>query len=113
MYLSVPICICLLVCLRFRLSVCLSILLLSFLIFALNPIIGQELACTVDIEAAKTQSTDPKVFQNLEAAISEFMNSRKWTDDEFLDHEKISCSILINIDEGTFIELLQHLKMIF
>ncbi|MEZ5008240.1 MAG: DUF4835 family protein [Chitinophagales bacterium] len=76
-----------------------SILLLSFLIFALNPIIGQELACTVDIEAAKTQSTDPKVFQNLEAAITEFMNSRKWTDDEFLPHEKISCSILINIDQ--------------
>lgn len=74
-------------------------LLLVSLFLLLNTTNAQELACTVDIEFAKTQSTDPKIFENLEAAITEFMNSRKWTEDEFLDHEKISCSILINIDQ--------------
>lgn len=75
--------------------------LLSFVIVLClySSVFGQELNCTVDIEYAKTQTTDSKVFQNLEAAITEFMNNRKWTNDNFEDHEKISCSILINIDE--------------
>ncbi len=77
-----------------RILLCIIILSLT-----ITPVKSQELNCTVNIEYAKTQSTDAKVFQNLEAAISEFMNSKKWTPDTYLPHEKIDVSILINIDD--------------
>jgi hypothetical protein len=64
-----------------------------------NSLFAQELNCTVDIEFSKTQAADPKVFENLKTAITEFMNTRKWTNDVYELHEKIDCSILINIDQ--------------
>ena len=64
----------------------------------LLPLQAQELNCSVDIEYSKTQSTDPKVFETLKSSILEFMNSRKWTNDTYEEHEKIDCSILINIE---------------
>jgi len=60
---------------------------------------GQELNCSVDIEYSKTQSTDPKVFKTLQTSIAEFMSTRKWTNDVYEPHEKINCSIIINIEE--------------
>jgi len=72
---------------------------LALLLLLTNSVSAQELNCTVDIEFAKTQTTDPKVFENLKTAITEFMNSRKWTTDVYELHEKIDCSILINIDQ--------------
>ncbi len=67
------------------------------LIFTLQFSIGQELNCIVEIEHSKTQSTDPKVFETLKSSITEFLNNRKWTDDIYKPHEKIDCSIIINI----------------
>jgi hypothetical protein len=32
-------------------------------------------------------------------ALQQFMNGRKWTNDAYLPHEKINCSILININD--------------
>ncbi len=60
---------------------------------------AQELNCTVSINAPKNQSVDPIVFKNLEIALMEFMNGRKWTNDNFTDIEKIKCSITINITQ--------------
>jgi hypothetical protein len=77
-----------------RKSFCIAILMLL-----INFSYSQELNCTVDIEFSKTQTADPKVFENLKSAITEFMNSRKWTNDVYEIHEKIAVSILINIDQ--------------
>lgn len=60
---------------------------------------AQELKCTVEINVQKLQTTDPKVFQTLETAIFEFMNTRKWTNDAFSTQERIECSIFINVIE--------------
>lgn len=60
---------------------------------------AQELKCTVEIIAQKLQTTDVRVFQTLETAIFEFMNTRKWTSDVFKVEEKIECSIFINVTE--------------
>jgi hypothetical protein len=35
----------------------------------------------------------------MKTAIQQFLNSRKWTNDAFQTHEKINCSLLININE--------------
>lgn len=60
---------------------------------------AQELKCTVEIIAQKLQTTDVRVFQTLETAVFEFMNTRKWTNDVFKVEEKIECSIFINVTE--------------
>jgi hypothetical protein len=60
---------------------------------------AQELNCTVSINAPKNQNVDPQVFRNMEAFIREFLNGRKWTNDNFKDNERIRCNLIINITE--------------
>ncbi len=60
--------------------------------------LGQELNCRVSVAVTATNKTnDPKIYTSMETAIREFMNNRKWTEDNYKVHEKIECSILINI----------------
>lgn len=77
---------------RSFLAFCLSLCCIGF-------VRAQELNCTVMVNAPKNQNVDPQVFKNLEAAMMEFMNGRKWTSDNFKESEKIKCSITINITE--------------
>lgn len=60
---------------------------------------AQELNCNVSINAPKNQNVDPQVFKNLEVAIRDFLNGRKWTTDNFKDAERIKCNLIINIEE--------------
>lgn len=76
-----------------------KIIYIALLLFGFQQAQAQELNCTVDVEFARIQTADPKIFQSLESAIAEFMNNRKWTNESFLPHEKINVSILINITE--------------
>jgi len=43
------------------------------------------------------QGVDNSVFNTLQTSIFEFMNNRKWTNDNFTNIEKIDCNILINL----------------
>lgn len=61
---------------------------------------AQELDCSVRVEAIKAQTIEPRIFQTMQAAIFQFMNGRKWTNDKFAEQEKIKCSIIINITES-------------
>lgn len=60
---------------------------------------AQELNCTVKVmgDGIQGQGQDKEVFNNMERAVTEFMNSRKWTDDQFTPQEKINCNILLNL----------------
>jgi len=58
---------------------------------------AQELTCKVKVMHEKIQNTDAQVFTAMERAITEFMNSRKWSSDEFATFERIECNILINL----------------
>lgn len=60
---------------------------------------AQELNCTVKVITAQLQTADPKIFQTLQKSITEFMNNRKWSNDNFTASERIDCSILINITQ--------------
>ncbi|MFN0274236.1 MAG: DUF4835 family protein [Chitinophagales bacterium] len=64
-----------------------------------NAIYAQELNCGVTINTQQVKTTDPKVFKTLETSIREFMNTRKWTDDNFKQEEKIDCQLVITIRE--------------
>ncbi len=59
---------------------------------------SQELNCTVDIVSPQIQdATAQALFKNMKDAIYQFMNSTKWTNDNFANQERIECSISINI----------------
>lgn len=54
---------------------------------------------TVNVNKDKVGTQiDRKVFQTLQTALTNFVNSRKWTGDAFQTSEKIQCSFLININ---------------
>jgi hypothetical protein len=74
----------------------------SFLLF-INTTSAQELNCKVQVVSQRATTTDPQVFKTLETAIYEFMNNRRWTNDNFTANERIECSIMLNItdDPGT------------
>lgn len=62
---------------------------------------AQELNCQVTINSTQLQGTTNKqIFTQLETAIYEFMNNRKWTNEIYAPNEKIECSIFITIKES-------------
>ena len=58
---------------------------------------GQELDFQVTINSAKAQQADPAVFESMEKAIREFINTRDWIDDKFQSEERIKGSIQLTI----------------
>ncbi len=52
---------------------------------------AQEMNCKAMVIADQITGVDPKVFKTLEQAIGDFVNSRKWTSDNFEPKEKIEC----------------------
>jgi hypothetical protein len=61
---------------------------------------AQELQAKFSIVASKVSSgVDKKIFQTLQTAVSNFLNNRKWTNDNYQPQEKIKCSFLFTIDE--------------
>lgn len=71
-----------------------------FLLIGLGLIVsasGQELNCSVTINASQIATSEQGVFKDMKNAIEQFMNGRKWTNDEFKAHEKIRCNFLLTI----------------
>ena len=60
---------------------------------------AQDLDCDVVVDATRIETQDRRVFQDMEAALEDFMNSREWTDDAFQPEERIKCSISITLME--------------
>jgi hypothetical protein len=58
---------------------------------------GQELSCSVTINASQIPTSEQGVFKDMKNAIEQFMNSRKWTNDAYKTHEKIKCNLLLTI----------------
>lgn len=58
---------------------------------------AQELNCNVTINATQVNTSDRGIFRDMETAIEQFMNSRKWTNESYKTHEKINCNMLITI----------------
>jgi len=62
---------------------------------------SQELQARITINASRVATTvDKKIFQTLQNSLNTFLNSRKWTGDNFQQNEKIICNFLVNISEG-------------
>ncbi|OIQ22412.1 MAG: DUF4835 domain-containing protein [Flavobacterium sp. MedPE-SWcel] len=58
---------------------------------------GQELNCTVEINADRVTDANTQIFRTLETSLNEFMNNTSWTTRNFERNERIDCSIFINV----------------
>ncbi len=68
---------------------------------AVSSLQAQELQAKVTINSARINSqTDKKIFQTLQAALNNFMNSRKWTGETFQPTEKIVCNFMLTINQA-------------
>lgn len=67
-----------------------------------SPVDGQELRCRVQIDDSQISGAESEFdfLDDLERQIREYMNQRSWTDDAFLPHERISCSMQIVLQES-------------
>jgi len=61
---------------------------------------GQELNCTVTVNAQKLSNANQQVFKTLETSLSEFVNQTHWTGLTFKQNEKINCSMYITISSN-------------
>ncbi len=60
---------------------------------------AQELNCTVEVNASQIEGTDKSVFITLQEAITEYFNTRKWTNAQFAVNEKIECRFYLTVSE--------------
>lgn len=69
---------------------------LSCFFVALN---AQELRARVSVVTSRVNSSVNKnVFQTLKSSLNDFINNRKWSNDNFKTNEKIDCSFLLNVE---------------
>lgn len=63
---------------------------------------AQELNARVRVVDNQISSTvDRKIFRTLESALTNFLNNRRWSQDNFKTNEKINCQFLINLESMT------------
>lgn len=60
---------------------------------------SQELNCRVIVNAQQVQTTERAIFSEMETEFAQFLNTTKWTTDEFEEEEVINCNIVITISE--------------
>ena len=76
-------------------------LLLMLVIPTMQSAQAQELDCQVSVIAPTVNNVETAVFEQLETAITEFMNGRRWTTDEFVLTERVTCTMQITINKAT------------
>ncbi len=69
-----------------------------FLIPSFNSI-SQEIICNISINSQQVQGTDKRVFETMQTALLEFVNSRRWTNVDFKTEERIECNMAITVRE--------------
>ena len=72
------------------------------LIFALSvSTYAQDLQCNVQVNSDNIQASNKAIFEDLQNAITQFMNQRKWISNKVQPQEKINCNFVINIPHLT------------
>lgn len=60
---------------------------------------GQELNCTFEIDTKKVNNANKDIFNTLQEAVNEYLNTTVWTDAQFAANEKIQCKMYLTIAE--------------
>ena len=68
---------------------------LLFVLLCTGALQAQELNAIVRVDASQVQTTETRVFREMETQFARFLNDRKWSRDEFDYNEKINVNIQI------------------
>jgi hypothetical protein len=60
---------------------------------------AQELNAKVMVNSTQVNNNDRQLYKTFETAVSDFLNTRKWSNDQFMNQEKINCQFNIMIEE--------------
>jgi hypothetical protein len=60
---------------------------------------AQELNCSVSVQTPQIQASDKTIYDKLQTDIRDFLNNKRWTNDDYLNQERIECSVVITISE--------------
>lgn len=63
------------------------------------PLNAEELNCNVEVNTSKVEGTDKSVFDELQEKITEYINTREWTDTQFSANEKIECNLFLTVSK--------------
>lgn len=77
-----------------------TIVLLCAFVFA-SFVQSQEVKSTVQIIGNRLQATNKQILTSLQNSIQQFINTRKWTEDNFEIHEKVEISVFIDVTNIT------------
>lgn len=61
--------------------------------------LAQELQCDVTIIQPRVMISGPEIFQTMETTIEEFLNTRRWSRDDWNPKERIECTMQITIEQ--------------
>lgn len=83
---------------------------LGIFLFICSWVSSQEIKCDVKINSERVNMTNKQIFNTLESSLTEFVNNTRWTNVSVKQHERINCSMFINVsayDSDTFVATLQ------
>ncbi len=77
---------------------------ISLLLFSIVMItqvaVAQEIRARFTVLTSQISTEiDKKIFTTLQTAVTNFLNNRKWTTDDFQPNEKIQCNFLLNLEK--------------
>lgn len=88
--------------LRYVYKIIFTLLIASYALSGLS----QDLNCDVVIDAQRIETSETRIFDDMELAFENFLNTREWTTDEIEPQERIKCGLTITLNEmpsiGTF-----------
>lgn len=68
-----------------------------FAVFFLTAANAQELFCRIQINSQQIQSTNKRVFEEMQKTLYEFLNNQRWTSHVFSVDERIELNFMINL----------------
>jgi len=72
--------------------------LILLLAFITNIAVAQELKANITVISNQVaNNVNQNVFRTLQSALNTFINTRKWTSDNFTQNERIECNFLLNL----------------
>jgi hypothetical protein len=74
-----------------------KLLLILLICVGSYPAFAQELNAQVNIQAPTVSNMDQRNLDRLQQAIRSFLNDNKWTDETYLQQERIKCNFVITI----------------
>lgn len=73
--------------------------LITLLLISVTAATAQELTCRVEVNTSQLEGTNKSVFETLQSALNDYVNTTKWSQAQISPNERIDCTLFFNITE--------------